>query len=51
MKSKHKVRVRDGFSDRNLINPISKIIRTDNFDEDTRISLFNALNNIVNHFS
>ncbi len=49
MKSKHKVRVRDGFSDRNLINPISKIIRTDNFDEDTRISLFNALNNIVNH--
>ena len=49
MKSKHKVRVRDGFSDRNLINPISKIIKINNFDEDTRISLFNALKNIMEY--
>lgn len=49
MTSKHKVRVRDGFSDRNSINPISKIIKIDDFDEDTRISLFNALNNIIDY--
>lgn len=49
MTSKHKVRVRYGFSDRNSINPISKIIKIDDFDEDTRISLFNALNNIIDY--
>ncbi|MGN0806532.1 MAG: hypothetical protein ACI4MC_05790, partial [Candidatus Coproplasma sp.] len=38
-----KVQIRGGFSDRNQINEISKIIQIDNFDERTRIQLYNAL--------
>lgn len=49
MSKQHKVRVRNGFSDRNSIRPISKIMQVDEFDEDTRIVLFNSLNNILNH--
>ena len=49
MASKHNVRVRNGFSDRNSIKPISKIIQVDSLADDTRIVLFNTLNNVLNH--
>lgn len=49
MASKHNVRVRNGFSDRNSIKPISKIMQVDSLDDDTRIVLFNTLSNVLNH--
>ena len=49
MASKHNVRVRNGFSDRNSIKPISKIMQVDGLDDDTRIVLFNNLRNVLNH--
>lgn len=49
MNFKHKIRVRNGFSDRNSIKPISKVMQVDSLDDDTRIVLFNSLKNIVLH--
>ena len=49
MVSKHNVRVRNGFSDRNSIKPISKIMQVDSLTDDTRIVLFNTLSNVLNH--
>lgn len=43
-----KVQIRGGFSDRNHINEISKIIQTNSFDERTRTQLYNNICFIIN---
>lgn len=42
--AEYKVSLRGGFSDRNNIKPISKLIQTTEFDERSRMALINALN-------
>lgn len=49
MERKHKVRVRDGFSDRNNIECISKEFQINDLNYDTRIVLFNAVNKILDY--
>jgi hypothetical protein len=49
MEKKHSIRVRNGFSDRNEIKPIPKIIQFDTFSSETRIVLFNAVIRILHH--
>lgn len=43
---KMKVRVRNGFSDRNNLDPISKLIQLENFTTDSRVVLFNTFKKI-----
>lgn len=49
MDKKHTIRVRNGFSDRNKIDPISKLIQYDEFSCETRIVLFNNVLRILEH--
>ena len=42
------VRVRNGFSDRNMIKPENKEIQLNNFDERTRTQLMNTINKLYN---
>lgn len=46
MKNKRVVRIRNGFSDRNGIRPISREIQLFELEQDTRIVLFNKLKNL-----
>ena len=47
MGRKHSVRVRNGFSDRNGMSPISKEIQSNNINAETRIVLYNVLKNAM----
>ena len=47
MAKKHTVRIRNGFSDRNSLDPISKEMQFKDFSAGTRMALFNALKNIM----
>ena len=49
MSKKHVIRVRNGFSDRNNISPISKEMQFKDFASDTRVVLFNVLKNNINY--
>jgi len=49
MGEKHIIRVRNGFSDRNNIKPISKQIQFTDFTPETRISLFNAVVHVLDY--
>lgn len=48
MNNERTIRIRNGFSDRNGIRPISKKMQLLDFDSETRIVLFNKLKNLFN---
>lgn len=47
MNKKRTVRVRNGFSDRNMLRPIPKEMQLEDFSKETRTALFIALKNII----